>query len=55
VKLHFPNTCASGHACTFIREPEVSETSEKTKLKEGKELMEDMGVTHLTPVEVDMK
>ena len=29
--------------------------SEKTKLKDSKELMEDMGVTHLTPVEVDMK
>lgn len=29
--------------------------SEKAKSKEGKELTEDMGVTRLTPVEVDMK
>ena len=31
------------------------ETSEKAKSKESKELMEDMGVTRLTPVEIDMK
>lgn len=31
------------------------EISERIKGKEGKELTEDMGVTRLTPVEIDMK
>lgn len=31
------------------------EIAGKMKEKEGKELTEDMGVTRLTPVEIDMK